>query len=130
MPGSFGVKQSVTDTQFIYDGDNPIRVFIERFVVETQDMTDVLSNLEIKYYLLKFCIKNNVSKMHMGVNSSRELSQIIGYKLKNKFKNIETAHRAIGKVYFGLCMNIDDVNDYELDELKNKISYLEDYIFN
>ena len=99
------------------------------YVVETREITDILSNLEIKYYLLKFCVKNNISKTQLGVNSSRELSQMIGYKVRNKFRNIETAHRAIGKVYLGLCLNIDDVDDYELDELKNKISYLEDYIF-
>lgn len=125
--GRFGVKQSVTDTQFIYDGDNPIRVFIMRFISETNNNEDILSNVEIKYYLLHFCVKNNINKIDLEVSSSKELSMEIGYKLKNHFKNLEKVNRNGIAHYKKLVLNVD--NEMSIDEIKEEIKNFEYYMF-
>ena len=103
--GNFTVNQSALDTQFIYDGKNPIRVFIKRFV-RTGNRMDTLSVLEIKYHLLKFCIKNNITADELGVDSSQELSKEIGYKLMNKINNMEKIKKNGYVFYKGLCLNL------------------------
>lgn len=125
--GDFRIKQSATDTQFIYDGNNPIRLFIEKFVIRTQYEYKI-SILEIKYYLLQFCIRNNISKNDLGVDTSRELSQEIGYKLNNKFKDLNKNRGQQGYIFYnGLNLNIN--REYDFEECKEKIKIFENIIF-
>lgn len=124
--GNFRISQSATDTQFIYDGRNPIRVFIENFIVETHNEEDIITALEIKCYLLQFCIKKGVGKNELGVSSSRELSQEIGYKLSNLF---DLDKRRVNGVtaYKGLSINID--KSFTFEDCKEKLKNLENYFF-
>lgn len=128
--GDFYIKQSALDTQFLYDGKNPIRLFIENYIVETGNINDTLSVLKIKYYLLRFCIRNNFNKKDLGVLNTRELSREIGYKIKNKFKNIEKVKRGV-IMYKGLKLLLDenDEVEYTVDELKEVIKDFEEIIF-
>lgn len=128
--GDFYIKQSALDTQFLYDGKNPIRLFIENYIVETGNINDTLSVLKIKYYLLRFCIRNNFNKKDLGVLNTRELSREIGYKIKNKFKNIEKVKRGV-IMYKGLKLLLDenDEVEYTINELNEVIKDFEEIIF-
>lgn len=128
--GDFYIKQSALDTQLLYDGKNPIRLFIENYIIETGNVNDMLSVLRIKYYLLRFCIRNNFSKKDLGVLNTTELSREIGYKIKNKFKDLEKINYK-GVVYKNLKLLIDENSDVEYtdDELKECIKDFEEIIF-
>ena len=82
---NFRITQSATTTQLLSQSTNPINAFIDSMVCETANHNNRLTNLEIKYYFLKWCIHNNITLKDLDVISTNELSQEIGYILTNKF---------------------------------------------
>ena len=129
----FTIKQSALETQFIYDGVNPIRVFIETFIINTENKEDIISNKEIVLYLLKWAVKNDFKKEDLGVSTMGELRQEVGAKLKNQFKNIDDLKQKNGKhgatAYRSLAINMDGVEEMTTPELKIELELLESEYF-
>lgn len=129
----FTIKQSALETQFIYDGVNPIRVFIETFIINTENKEDIISNKEIVFYLLKWAVKNDFKKEDLGVSTMGELRQEVGAKLKNQFKNIDDLKQKNGKhgatAYRSLAINMDGVEEMTTPDLKIELELLESEYF-
>lgn len=83
---NFTIKQSITDTQFIYDGTNPLRNFLERHLIRTDNIEDKVSNKEIVYHFLNWCIKHGISPEQLQIDNINELRKEIGNKIKNIHK--------------------------------------------
>jgi len=129
----FTIKQSALETQFIYDGVNPIRIFIETFIIETDNKEDIISNKEIVLYLLRWAKQKEITKKDLGVYTMGELSQEIGAKLKNQFKDIEERKQKNGKhgatAYRSLALNIDGFEELTTPDLKIELEILESEYF-
>lgn len=127
----FEIKQNALDTQFLYDGDNPIKIFISNYIMKTNDNSQLLANNEIKYYLLSWALKIGVSKNDLGVETPNELSQEIGAKIKNVFEDIEKGRKGSSTAYRGLALNIDP-EEYlkDDDNLIFELNVLQDIYFN
>ena len=127
---NFIITQSATATQLLSETINPINAFIDSLVQETANPNNKLTNLEIKYYLLKWCIKNNITLKDLDVISTKELSKEIGRIIANKFPNaIDNKVRKQGiTAYPYLILNIDDTIP-SIEEIKESIINLEDTIF-
>lgn len=129
----FTINQSALETQFIYDGVNPIRVFIETFIINTENKEDIISNKEIVLYLLRWAIKNEFTKEDLGVSTMGELGQEVGAKLKNQFKNIDELKQKMGKhgatAYRSLAINMDGVEELTTPDLKIELEILESEYF-
>jgi len=125
----FTVTQNALETQYIYDGVNPIRIFIETFIIETENKEAIISNKEIMLYLLKWANQKNITKEDLGVSSIKELSREIGTKLKNRFKNIDDLKQKMGKhnatAYRTLALNIDDLEELSTPDIKIELDQME-----
>lgn len=126
----FVITQSATATQLLSESKNPTSVFINRFVQKTSNHNNKLANIEIKYYLLKWCIKNNISMQDLGVISSKALSIEIGRIIENKWQEVmNNKSRKDGlTAYPFLLLNIDD-SIPSIEEIKESIVNLEDVVF-
>ena len=131
MVNGFEIKQSALDTQFLYDGDNPIKIFITNYIIKTNNNDDLLANNEIKYYLLSWALKIGVTKNELGVETPNELSQEIGAKIKNVFEDIEKGRKGSSTAYRGLALNIDP-EEYlkDDDNIITELNVLQDIYFN
>lgn len=127
----FAITQSATDTQFLAEIKNPINVFISQYVQNTSNSNNTLTNLEIKYYFLKWCIKHNVTLKNLDVISTSALSKEIGRIIANKFpKANDDKGRLQGTTkYPYLLLNIDDKPKPSIEEMRESIVNLEDVIF-
>lgn len=123
----FIVKQSDIETQFLYDGNNPIKTFIDNYIVPTDNREDVISNEEIRYNLINFCLKHNKTPADLDVLTPAELRQEIGIKLKNIYPNLDnTGRKGNSKGYRYLMFNID----YDPELIQSELKILEDIFFN
>lgn len=125
--------QTVKESQFAYDGKDPLRVFIEAFVVETNNKDDKLSNKIISYHFLRWCKKNNLKDL--DIISYQELTRTIGNKLNNLYKNLDIVKINGLTHYKGLSIHIDsdilevdeieieDIDNIEFNELKERYFY-------
>ena len=130
--------QTTTITQFLYDGKNPIRIFLETQLYEVEEQYNdrtvfKLAPKVIKYHFLNWCIKNGVTGKEIGI-SPANLSKEIGGKVKNIYpKAFQEAIKIDGyKHYRGLALNIDtdkteyqDIDDEYLNEMIKTV--YEDY---
>lgn len=125
----FTIKQSALETQFIYDGANPIRIFIETFIIKTENKEDIISNKEIIYYLLEWATQKGITKENLGVSNITELGQEIGAKLKNHFEDIADLKQKMGKhgatAYKCLALNIDGYEELTAPDLKIELDRLD-----
>lgn len=126
----FVITQSATATQLLSETRNPISAFVDTFVQETANSNNKLTNLEIKYYLLKWCIKNNITLKDLDVISTKDLSIEIGIIIGNKFPNsMDNKARKDGvTAYPYLVLNIDDTMP-TIKEIREALPSLEDALF-
>lgn len=126
----FVITQSATATQLLSETKNPISAFIDTFVQETANSNNKLTNLEIKYYLLKWCIKNNITLKDLDVISTNDLSIEIGIIIGNKFPNSmnNKARKDRVTAYPYLVLNIDDSMP-TIEEIREALPSLEDALF-
>lgn len=123
----FIIKQNYVETQFLYDGSNPINTFIKNCIIYTGNREDVISNEEIRYNLINFCMKHNKTPADLEVLTPAELRQEIGVKLKNAFDNLDNSGRKGNSTgYRSLKLNID----YDAEDVKYELKTLEDIFFN
>lgn len=129
----FKIMQTATETQFMYDGANPIRIFIETFIIRTDNKEDIISNKEISLYLMQWAVKQNFTKEDLKVYTINELSQEIGAKLKNHFKDLEDLKQKAGKhgatAYRCLAINLDNVEEKTKEDLNIELENWEEQFF-
>lgn len=124
----FARSQTVEQSQFAFDGKDPLRVFIESFVMQTNNKDDKLSNKIICYHFLQWCINNDVKDL--DATSYQELTRNIGNKLNNLFNQLDVVKINGLKHYKGLSLNIDS-EVLELEDIDNVyFNELIDSIFN
>lgn len=124
----FARSQTVEQSQFVFDGKDPLRVFIESFVMQTNNKDDKLSNKIICYHFLQWCINNDVKDL--DATSYQELTRNIGNKLNNLFNQLDVVKINGLKHYKGLSLNIDS-DVLELEDIDNVyFNELIDSIFN
>ncbi len=128
---NFIITQSATATQFLAEIKNPINVFISQFVQGTINSNNKLTNLEIKYYFLKWRIRHNLTLKDLDVLNTTDLSKEIGRIIANKFPNAHAGKtRKQGTTnYPCLLLNIDDKPKPTIEEIRENINELEDVIF-
>ena len=115
---SFLLDQSITESQYRYDGKHPLRTFIERYVVKTNNKEDRLSNKLIRYHFLDYCINNNIKAKDTGITSEVALSKEIPFKLKDILGDIDIVRPGGKAVYQGLILSIDSetMSDNDIDK--------------
>lgn len=111
---SFLLNQTITESQYRYDGKHPLRTFLERYVIKTNNKEDRLSNKLIRYHFLDYCIKNNIKAKDIGIANINALSKDVGLKLRDTLGDIDIVRPGGKAVYQGLILNMD--TDIKSDE--------------
>ena len=111
---SFLLNQTITESQYRYDGKHPLRTFLERYVIKTNNKEDRLSNKLIRYHFLDYCIKNNIKAKDIGIANHNALSKDVGLKLRDTLGDIDIVRPGGKAVYQGLILNMD--TDIKSDE--------------
>lgn len=128
---TFLLNQSITQSQFIYDGKHPLRTFLERYIIKTDNLENRLSNKLIRYHFLDYCIKANIKGKDIGISDNVALSKEIGLKIRDTIGDIKPVRPGGKVVYRGLILHMDtdimsddDIDNEYYQEMLN--DFLED----
>ena len=127
---NFIITQTATATQLIAESKNPVSAFIDTYISQTNNYEDKLTNLEIKFHFLQWCIKNDITLKELDVISTKALSKEIGRVIGNKYPSVmqNKSKKAGIALYPGIILNIDKEKP-TIEEIREKITTLEDIIF-
>lgn len=114
----FLLNQTAEQSQFKYDGSDPLRIFLTKYIIRDKSRTDMtLSNRIIRYHFINWALKENLTGQGIGITGEADLSRVVRTKMENLFGKIESTVKPKNQngqtSYVGFILNID--TDIKLD---------------
>ena len=114
----FLLNQTAEQSQFKYDGSDPLRIFLTKYIIRDKSRTDMtLSNRIIRYHFINWALKENLTGQGIGITGEADLSRVVRTKIENLFGKIESTVKPKNQngqtSYVGFILNID--TDIKLD---------------